>query len=211
MDDLNNFDRSRSGKQGSRTGLVDLLIRFRRGERGVAAVEFAFIVPIMLLLYIGTWELSNGVAANRKLSRVSSTLSDLVTQSQSLTCDDIGDIMKAASKVMYPYDSQTRIVLTGINIDAAGSAKVHWSHGLNQTAYAANSVYPAVPSPIKVNGTYLVAAKVMTTYQPFIGWASYSAADGFSLSNQAIAMDEEMFLRPRMSSTISVPTNCPPF
>jgi Flp pilus assembly protein TadG len=211
MDDLNHFVRSRRDEQGARTGFLDLLIRFRRGERGVAAVEFAFIVPIMLLLYIGTWELSNGVAANRKLSRVSSTLSDLVTQSQSLSCDDIGDIMKAASKVMYPYDSQAQIVLTGISIDGAGSAKVQWSHALNHTAYAANSVYPSVPSPIKVNGSYLVAAKVMTTYQPFVGWASYSATDGFSLSNQAIAMDEEMFLRPRMSSTIAVPATCPAF
>jgi len=209
MDDLNHHVGSRSVTQGKPTSLLDLLIRFRRGERGVAAVEFAFIVPIMLLLYIGTWELSNGVAANRKLSRVSSTLSDLVTQSQSLSCDDIDDIMEAATKIMHPYDSEARIVLTGINIDATNSAKVQWSHALNTTAYAANSVYPSVPTPIKVPGTYLVAAKVMTSYQPFVGWASYSATDGFSLSNQAIAMDEEMFLRPRRSSTITVPAICP--
>ncbi|MCB1430467.1 MAG: pilus assembly protein, partial [Nitratireductor sp.] len=71
--------------------------RFREEVRGVAAVEFAFIAPIMILLFVGTIELSAGVATNRKLSRLSSTIGDLITQSQTLTTNDIDNIMDVSS------------------------------------------------------------------------------------------------------------------
>lgn len=190
--------------------LFQAFIRFRRGERGVAAVEFAFIAPIMLLLFVGTLELSSGISVNRKLSRLSSTLSDLVTQSQNLSCSDVDDIMKAASKVVFPYDeAKVKIILTGINIDAAGTAKVEWSRAKNTTANAVGATYSGVPSLIKVANTFLVSAKVTTEYVPSFGWAQFSGPTGLSFSRDAINMDEEIFLRPRMSSKTTAATGCP--
>jgi Flp pilus assembly protein TadG len=190
--------------------LFDAFIRFRRGERGVAAVEFAFIAPIMLLLFVGTLELSSGISVNRKLSRLSSTLSDLVTQSQNLSCSDVDDIMKAASKVIFPYDeAKVKIVLTGVNIDAAGAAKVEWSRAKNTAAHATGATYSGVPTMIKVPNTFLVSAKVTTEYVPSFGWAQFSGPNGLSFSRDAINMDEEIFLRPRMSSKTLAATACP--
>jgi Flp pilus assembly protein TadG len=97
--------------------------RFAREARGVAAVEFAFVAPIMLLLFVGTIELSAGVSTNRKLSRLSSTIGDLVTQSQSLTQNDLNNIMDVSEKVMYPYSDGVIMILTGIEI-ANNQAKV---------------------------------------------------------------------------------------
>ena len=47
---------------------------FARDARGVAAVEFAFIAPIMILLFVGTIELSAGISTDRKISRVASAI-----------------------------------------------------------------------------------------------------------------------------------------
>jgi Flp pilus assembly protein TadG len=197
-------------KRPASRGLFEAFIRFRRGERGVAAVEFAFIAPIMLLLFVGTLELSSGISVNRKLSRLSSTLSDLVTQSQSLSCSEVDDIMKAASKVIFPYDeTKVKIILTGVNIDAAGAAKVEWSRAKNAAPHANGAAYAGVPSLIKVPNTFLVSAKVMTEYVPSFGWAQFSGSSGLSFSRDAINMDEEIFLRPRMSSKTTATTPCP--
>jgi Flp pilus assembly protein TadG len=194
-----------SVKKPASWSLLEAFIRFRKGERGVAAVEFAFIAPIMILLFVGTLELSSGISVNRKLSRLSSTLSDLVTQSQSLDAAAVQDIMKAAAKVIHPYDeAKVKIVLTGINIDAANAAKVEWSCAMNTTANAPGSLYNTVPSLIKVSNTFLVSAKVTTNYEPTFGWAQFSGPNGLSFSRDAINMEEEIFLRPRMSAKTTV-------
>lgn len=189
-------------KTGTARVLV-LIDAFRRESRGVAAVEFAFIAPILILLFVGTIELSSGVSVNRKLSRLSSTLSDLVTQSQSLTSNDITNIMKASSKVMYPYTDQVKIVLTGIEI-ANGTAKVAWSKSQNTAALTAGATFPGVPVKIKKDGTFLVSAKVSTQYIPAFGWARYNETSGLSFDRTAINMDEEIFLRPRIGSQVDV-------
>ncbi len=177
---------------------------FMREARGVAAVEFAFIAPIMLLLFVGTIELSAGISVNRKLSRLSSTVSDLVTQSQTLTSTDVTNIMNASAKVMYPYTSTVGIVLTGINIDGSGTPKVAWSRAMNGTPLTVGATYANVPAKIKKPNTFLVAARVSTQYTPSFGWAQYNATTGISFSRSAINMNEEIFLRPRIGSSVTV-------
>ncbi|WP_075995394.1 TadE/TadG family type IV pilus assembly protein [Salaquimonas pukyongi] len=90
---------------------------FRDDIKGVAAIEFAFIAPLMLLLYVGTIEISGALSANRKLSRVSSTLGDLLTQAECFTDPVLNDIIKIADDIMYPYSNSLKIRLTGILID----------------------------------------------------------------------------------------------
>jgi Flp pilus assembly protein TadG len=177
---------------------------FMSEARGVAAVEFAFIAPIMLLLFVGTIELSAGISVDRKLSRLSSTISDLVTQSDSLTSDEVNAIMDVSSKVMYPYDvSKVKIVLSLIKIET-GTAKVVWSKSQPSGNELATGTPYTVPGKMKKNGTFLVATKVSTAYKPSFGWASYSAADGISFDSTAINMEEELFLRPRIGSTVTL-------
>ncbi|MBA4038549.1 MAG: pilus assembly protein TadG, partial [Bradyrhizobium sp.] len=51
-----------------------------RDKRGVAAVEFAVIVPVMLVLFFGVDEFSSVVAVDRKVTLMARTLSDLTSQ-----------------------------------------------------------------------------------------------------------------------------------
>lgn len=177
--------------------------RFAGDRKGVAAVEFAFIAPILILLFIGTIELSAGVSTNRKLSRLSSTVGDLVTQSQQLTAGDVEAIMDVSSKIMYPYKDPVTIVLTGVQINA-GLAKVVWSKSRPAgNEYAINANY-TVPTKIKKDGTFLVAAEIKTTYTPSVGWIQYSEATGIDITYTPINMREELFLRPRIGSTVEL-------
>ena len=117
------------------------LKRFRDASEGVAAVEFALIAPLLLLLFLGTVETSYAVAVDRKLSRASSAIADLITQQANLTEDEVRQIIGIADKIMYPYDHIVPcIVISGVQlveidppVDADGdgkndvSAKVTWS------------------------------------------------------------------------------------
>src|ERR1700755_2034517 len=83
-----------------RRSVVEML-----GDRsGNAAVEFAVIVPLMLTMFFGTVELSNGVAVDRKVTLVARTLSDLTSQSLDKTSDtELENIFAASSSILSPY------------------------------------------------------------------------------------------------------------
>jgi Flp pilus assembly protein TadG len=180
-----------------------LLEQFRREARGVAAVEFAFIAPIMILLFVGTIELSAGISTNRKLSRVSSAVSDLVTQSQSLTQNDILNIMDISAKIMYPYKETVEIEVNGIQI-SSGQSRAKWRCNLSTSSCTNIDETYDVPTKIKKDGTYLVAAEVTTTYTPSFGWAHYQKDKGVYFSRTPISMREELFLRPRIGSSVTL-------
>ena len=81
-----------------------LLHRWRADATGVAAVEFAFIVPIMGVMFIGAVELSQAIIVDRRVTQIASSTADLVARAETtISQSDITDIMKAGSFIMSPY------------------------------------------------------------------------------------------------------------
>lgn len=78
-------------------------LAFIKDSKAVAAVEFAFIAPILLLLFVGTIEVSFLVAVDRKLSRTASTIADLVTQDTAADAATLNNFLGATERIMYPY------------------------------------------------------------------------------------------------------------
>ncbi|OYX04897.1 MAG: hypothetical protein B7Z15_17290 [Rhizobiales bacterium 32-66-8] len=84
--------------------LLDCARRLRAAEAGVAAVEFALILPIMLLVYIGTVEASVLISMDRKIQSVSGAVGDLVARSRGeITSTLLNDYVKVAGGIMTPY------------------------------------------------------------------------------------------------------------
>src|SRR5689334_21331588 len=79
------------------------LSRFGANERGISALEFALLLPLMITLYLGGVEISQAVSADRKNTLVSHTIGDLVAQSSNIADADMTNILNAASSVAYPF------------------------------------------------------------------------------------------------------------
>ncbi len=185
----------------ARARIACTLERFRTEIRGVAALEFAIIAPVLILMLVGTLEISLAVAVNRKVSRISSTVADLITQSQTLTSGDLDNIMDVSSKIMFPYANAVEIVITGIEVNGT-AATVDWSCAEGGAANTPGAAY-TVPSTILDDGVNLVSAKVSTSHTPMVGWISYD--HGYlSFDHTAMDMEEELFLRPRIGSSVTV-------
>jgi Flp pilus assembly protein TadG len=108
-----------------------LFIDLIHNRSGNAAVEFAMIVPLMLALFFGTLESSSGVAVDRKVTLVARTLSDLTSQSTTVTNTDLANYLTTGGAIMTPY-SATPLVsrISELYIDpVTNSAKVQWSKG----------------------------------------------------------------------------------
>ena len=183
--------------------------RFRDEVRGVAAIEFAFLAPLMLLMYVGTIEISAAVSVNRKLSRVASTVGDLVTQqnpnnpSNCIAESDITDILDIADDILFPYTNEMSIVISNVEITSDGP-EVVWSRAnANGTALNAGDPY-VVPAKISTTGIFLVATRITMGYTPAFGWINLDGNRNVSISNDPINMDEELFLRARLDEQVTI-------
>src|SRR5438105_2970094 len=133
--------------------------RLARDERGVSAVEFAMLLPIMVAAYFGTVEISQGVTIDRKVTLVARTVADLVAQSQTITNADVTNIMSAATAVAAPYSTSVlKVTVSSVSVDANGNAKVVWSDAsANATARPADQVVTAnIPQALRVANTSLI-------------------------------------------------------
>src|SRR6267154_1484995 len=97
--------------------------------RGVVAVEFAVIVPVMLLMFFGVVEFSSGVAVDRKVTLVARTLSDLVSQSTTVLDTDLTNAGQTAKAILTPYPAvPLKSSITELYVDPTTKvARVQWS------------------------------------------------------------------------------------
>lgn len=108
------------------------LNRLIRDRRGSAAVEFALILPVVMLLYYGMVEATQAVLANRRAGVVTVAVGDLVAQSPQLSRAQIDDIFNISTTVMKPFPtSELGIRLVSIQNNASGVPKEQWrqEHG----------------------------------------------------------------------------------
>ena len=169
--------------------------RMAGDKSGVSAVEFALIAPLMLTLYLGGNEFGHAFTLKRKVSHVTSTIADLVTQSRKVTDADMENIFDAAEEILWPYDvAEARMLVTLIKIDEDSEATVVWSDGRNETALTAGDPIE-VPDSILTADTYLLSTEVHIDHTPTIGYVLTGTLD----------LTDHFFLRPRQGSTIQRP------
>jgi Flp pilus assembly protein TadG len=183
--------------------------RFRRDRRGIAAIEFAFIVPVLLIMYFITMEASQAIETSKKVSRIGSMVADLVTQQQTVMKADLDAMMKIGTSTLQPYNrSLPTIIITGIQItdEASPRVQVAWSRKLVGTTYsadAAKDTITTVPSTLRIRNTFLVRVESDLGYKPIITWsANNSQTLGLTSAFNNISMSETYYLRPRRSPTI---------
>jgi Flp pilus assembly protein TadG len=155
---------------------------------GIAATEFAVIVPIMLVIFFGTVEISSGVAVDRKVTLVARTLSDLTSQaappnqSQSWsTVDDtyLQNVFTSTIAIVQPYAaSPAQLTISEIYVDSTKTATIKWSRaatiasGATQATLVASShtlnenVTNKMPPALLVKQTYLIFSEVSYNYAP---------------------------------------------
>ncbi len=192
-------------------GIMSALGDFARNKRGVAAIEFAIIAPILFAMYFLTLEFGQAIDVNKKVNRAASMAGDLVAQQPSITASEIDAIMKIGGAIMKPYKrSSPTVTLTAITVtdDTTPEARVVWSRQLKDGTAApglAKDSTTTLPAELMIEGAFYIRATTALGYKPILTWSkdgAKSAGVSAMLSLDNLQMSERYFLRPRMSSTI---------
>lgn len=171
-----------------------LLMRLLRAERATALIEFAFAAPVLMALYLGSFQLMDCVSRWRKVTVTTRALADMTSQYTSISKTELDTLLAASQQIMAPYSSDPgsfRISL--VTIDAGGNATVAWSRGLRATPLTVGASYN-VPASVKKNGVSLVVADVSYLYTP--------VALSSMIGN--IPLGDQIFMMPRGSATITI-------
>lgn len=169
-----------------------------RCQSGIAAVEFALILPILIVLLLGTTELTRALTYDRKVSQIASTVADLAAQSSTLTSGDVGEIFKASEFVMQPYPGTgLGITLSSVEFDNDGNPAVSWSCGYGGVSGWSDGGLPPIeiPEAIRLPGTTVIIAVSSYTYKPLFN----------SVIPEDIELGETYYLRPRLVAKIPKP------
>jgi Flp pilus assembly protein TadG len=171
-----------------------MLKRLINDRRGVSAVEFALIAPVMIMLYLGLAEMTMALMADRRAGHVASAVGDLVSQVATTTTGDIADTFAVGEAVMAPFPSGVLTIrVTSVKAGADGVPKVIWSqvHGTTLPVLAPNTTV-TLPNGLVAAGESVIMAE--TRY-------SYTSPVTQSLP-QGMVFSDTYYLRPRRSDEV---------
>jgi Flp pilus assembly protein TadG len=169
--------------------------RFTGDARGVSAVEFALILPLMMTLYLGGTEVSQAIAASRKVTLVSRTVADLASRFSGITATDMTNILNASAAVVSPFPSnKLKVTVTQIKIDANKTMTIDWTESYNGGTGSGTTI--TVPDALKIANTWLIWTQAEYDYVPTLGYA---------LTGE-MKLKDQMYMRPRLSESVKYPS-----
>ena len=186
--------------------------RFIRSTRAVAAIEFAILAPMLLLVLVETFDIGNAVAVYMKVRSATFALAAITNQystgNSGIQSSDMTAITGSASSILSPYSSApVTAKITQIRMQNANNAKVSWSYALNGTAYAQGSSWKTLPSQLTASDPcnsypcYLIYAEISYAYRPIL----------FSTIISSLNLTDDLYVTPRSSPCVQyqgVPSAC---
>ncbi len=181
---------------------MTLLGRFRKAADGLAAVEFALILPVMITILFGLVETSLALACRADVVNVSSAVADLVAQEGSVTSTDITNVFSAANAILYPNNPNTaQMTVTSVIYNTATnsllSGKVDWSCTSGGTKRSKGSIVALPANLMTANGSVIVSE---ITYD--------YASPTTQMVIGPIRMTKIFYSKPRRVAAIAGPTTC---
>jgi Flp pilus assembly protein TadG len=175
--------------------------RFCALTRGVAAIELGMILPVLAILFLGSFDGGRAIAIYMKVRSATYTLGAIANQYETIQASDMTSITGATSVVLAPYSSSPVVVtISQIAISSKGVTTVAWSYSQGGTARTQGASI-TIPSNIKTLATpsgsgtfnYLIFAEVSYTFTPMFGY----------FTSGSINFSDNLYVTPRSSSCIA--------
>ncbi len=155
----------------------DILRHFYKNQRGVAAVELAVILPILMTLFLGVVEFSNFVLVSERTEKTAFTLADVIAQGETITIAELDNILAATSEIMRPshFNERGHVIITSVHRNVNDTPRVAWQYEGGGTLQNTQSRYggPGFASPLPEGFTLneketVIIAEVYYNYEHLV-------------------------------------------
>lgn len=186
--------------------------RLPSSQSGTAALEFAIVFPLLLLLFFGMVNITDFISTKRKVQSAAELIADMVTRQQTtIPSTLIDDYFKAVELTFRPMDQTTAQATIGIDLYGYrlvdSKAQVIWSKyylGTRRCSVPSVSMNNTDPIGSLLGDSDVVVAVVCRSYTAPA--ANYPGLQ--FLANQKI--EKQFVLRPRQTTILNcTPNGCP--
>jgi Flp pilus assembly protein TadG len=182
------------------------LRRFVAREQGATAIEFALVLPVVLLILLGCFEVPRFVLVCQRIARTSSGVADLVAQAdEPITANQMKDIYTAAKIMMQPYDivANGKIYVSSINNPSGNGVTLTWQTNNGGSVGTASKLgLPGSNPSSKIPATLVpgsneevLASEVYFNYTPVFSNLIYSGSQLYLIA----------YTRPRNKNLMTSP------
>lgn len=165
-----------------------LFRRLAGDERGISAVEFAMLAPVLIAFYLGLSEFCQGYMAQKRMGHASAMVADLVAQEESVTAATVDDVFDIGTLIMKPFSAATLQQRVSSISRTGGVATVDWSRSDGMTARTVGSTV-TLPADLIADGESIIMSEATYDYD--------SPAD--YLMPAITRFSHSYYLRPRTS------------
>lgn len=185
-----------------RLRFIALVSRFAKDRRGVGAVEFAIIFPILLALYVTSFELTVGYNTYKRASSAAATINDLISKTGSVDKAYLKGMQDVAAAVFAPYSTKgLQLKISGITIDKQKQAKIAWSwNEKDQRPYAVGSPV-TVPNRLLMENSFLIHVELSVPHELLMFMTDVSSS-----GVKSITIGRDYFFKQRDAETTC--SNC---
>jgi Flp pilus assembly pilin Flp len=179
------------------------LSSFKKNSEGTAAIEFAFIAPLMIATYFGTVEISRVYITKNKVETVTETISDLVAQGKTTTTQELADIFAIGSKALTTKENlEFNIVVSAVETQPNNSgtpvSRVLWSESKKGTKkLTKDSIVNDLPVGLARNYETIIMTELYYEHSSFLE---------FFIKGKK-SFDRRFYSKPRYTSSIPC-TDC---
>jgi Flp pilus assembly protein TadG len=170
-----------------------------RDRSGASAIEFAFLAPILLAIYISSFEITTGYSVSQKTLKAAGTIADIVTRQKAVTKAFLSEMVDTAEATIAPSPAPgLKLKITGVTIDGTGNAKVLWSWDESGgKPYTEGSVV-AVPDDMKKADSFLVRSELSVQHTMLLFFGS----PGSEATTRTITISREFYYRQRLGDDV---------
>ncbi len=173
--------------------------RFAANESGMGAVEFALLMPLLIFVYLVSFELTIGLSVNKKVTNAASAVADLVTRQTAVDKTYLASMDDVVQAIFVPYGtSGLDLKITGIKIDSSNKATVAWSWENNGTAPYSVGNAITVPSSMLSADTFLVHAELTIPHELLMYLPNMSGSE-----IKSITLGKDFYYRQRVGTEIT--------
>lgn len=168
-------------------------------------MEFALVLPLLLVLCFGGFELSRFILISHKLEKAAYTVTDVVAQQTSITTSQLNNIMAAASEIMQPYafrDNGVIILSSVYQSGAVNPPTIKWQYTGGGNLYGAASKvgqvggYATLPAGLTLSDKdNVIMAEVFYKFEPVFAGEVVTPSDIY----------KTVFFKPRLGSLTTPP------
>jgi hypothetical protein len=174
-------------------------------QRGIAATEFALTMPIWITLMLGAADGTYCMLVNEKADRIAYSVTDIVTQYQTITLADLNDVIQASSQLMqpFPFGVNGVVIVSSVYKPTGQTPVIKWQYSGGGTLVQSSRIgstggAPSLPNGLTLNDNdNVIISEVYYNFTPmFVNAGLFSSGLVYRTA----------VYKPRLSPLINTPT-----